>query len=355
MSTGNRIISTLEERLQVLRVADLHEIRKNLQVKNASSLKKNDLINKIMTDLPELMDDLLLKFDTERLEIVTQLIKNDGVLDASSLIASKLDYLVKFGVMYMDELGGRRILSIPTSLLAVLEEKVAKEGIQTAIKQNTEIIQVTRGLLYYYGILPKETLYRLIKTYTQDHLYSIEYDQIIDSASEYYGETIEWKDDYSFIAVLNPEQIKKEQDEQSNVDYYSFTKAQILEAGQSDFIEQPKGYHQLFQLIKENHHMKDEQIEMLLKLLVMRVKNGQKPSDILQEVQRDVKFNNYDEAQVFMEYLIELIHHTRQWGLKGFQIAEKNQEKTVVQQQKVGRNDPCPCGSGKKYKKCCGR
>ncbi|WP_367280582.1 SEC-C metal-binding domain-containing protein [uncultured Desulfovibrio sp.] len=22
---------------------------------------------------------------------------------------------------------------------------------------------------------------------------------------------------------------------------------------------------------------------------------------------------------------------------------------------RVGRNDPCPCGSGKKYKKCCGR
>jgi preprotein translocase subunit SecA len=26
-----------------------------------------------------------------------------------------------------------------------------------------------------------------------------------------------------------------------------------------------------------------------------------------------------------------------------------------TQSQKVGRNDPCPCGSGKKYKKCCGR
>ena len=23
--------------------------------------------------------------------------------------------------------------------------------------------------------------------------------------------------------------------------------------------------------------------------------------------------------------------------------------------KKVGRNDPCPCGSGKKFKKCCGR
>ncbi len=30
-------------------------------------------------------------------------------------------------------------------------------------------------------------------------------------------------------------------------------------------------------------------------------------------------------------------------------------QKTVVKGDKVGRNDPCPCGSGKKYKKCCGR
>ena len=27
---------------------------------------------------------------------------------------------------------------------------------------------------------------------------------------------------------------------------------------------------------------------------------------------------------------------------------------TVVKAPKIGRNDPCPCGSGKKYKKCCG-
>ncbi len=28
---------------------------------------------------------------------------------------------------------------------------------------------------------------------------------------------------------------------------------------------------------------------------------------------------------------------------------------TVVKGKKIGRNDPCPCGSGKKYKFCCGR
>jgi preprotein translocase subunit SecA len=33
---------------------------------------------------------------------------------------------------------------------------------------------------------------------------------------------------------------------------------------------------------------------------------------------------------------------------------DSTEKKTVVKGAKVGRNDPCPCGSGKKYKKCCG-
>ena len=34
---------------------------------------------------------------------------------------------------------------------------------------------------------------------------------------------------------------------------------------------------------------------------------------------------------------------------------EQRSSTTVVKPPKIGRNDPCPCGSGKKYKKCCGR
>jgi Preprotein translocase subunit SecA (ATPase, RNA helicase) len=35
-------------------------------------------------------------------------------------------------------------------------------------------------------------------------------------------------------------------------------------------------------------------------------------------------------------------------------LRQWRESKTVVAENKVGRNDPCPCGSGKKYKKCCG-
>lgn len=33
---------------------------------------------------------------------------------------------------------------------------------------------------------------------------------------------------------------------------------------------------------------------------------------------------------------------------------EQKKSGTIVKEKKIGRNDPCPCGSGKKYKKCCG-
>jgi uncharacterized protein YecA (UPF0149 family) len=36
-------------------------------------------------------------------------------------------------------------------------------------------------------------------------------------------------------------------------------------------------------------------------------------------------------------------------------VAKKTVSKKVLPDVKIGRNDPCPCGSGKKYKKCCGK
>ena len=42
--------------------------------------------------------------------------------------------------------------------------------------------------------------------------------------------------------------------------------------------------------------------------------------------------------------------------LENFMLQElKKREPYVKTEPKIGRNDPCPCGSGKKYKKCCGR
>jgi preprotein translocase subunit SecA len=48
--------------------------------------------------------------------------------------------------------------------------------------------------------------------------------------------------------------------------------------------------------------------------------------------------------------IVHMIYHV------GIVKQEKPREKEKVPAGKaIGRNDPCPCGSGKKYKKCCGR
>lgn len=54
------------------------------------------------------------------------------------------------------------------------------------------------------------------------------------------------------------------------------------------------------------------------------------------------------------------LYNLEQWD--GILTKEKRDEITrnfrqskIAVSSKVGRNDPCPCGSGKKYKKCCGK
>lgn len=41
--------------------------------------------------------------------------------------------------------------------------------------------------------------------------------------------------------------------------------------------------------------------------------------------------------------------------LGAFAREMRGERQQPVRSQKVGRNDPCPCGSNRKYKKCCGR
>jgi len=60
-----------------------------------------------------------------------------------------------------------------------------------------------------------------------------------------------------------------------------------------------------------------------------------------------------------LEASADWLYNLEQW--EDVLSAEKRQEikkdfnkSRIAVSNKVGRNDPCPCGSGKKYKKCCG-
>ena len=70
---------------------------------------------------------------------------------------------------------------------------------------------------------------------------------------------------------------------------------------------------------------------------------------------KELLYKNMVEAKAEWLYTLEawesLIPGERRREL----YKEQKSSHTVVKGAKVGRNDPCPCGSGKKYKFCCGK
>lgn len=65
----------------------------------------------------------------------------------------------------------------------------------------------------------------------------------------------------------------------------------------------------------------------------------------------DLVFDSEEEALVMYDHLVKLQNNTRMWNNNGYTPLELGEIR--ANSQKIGRNDPCPCGSGKKYKKCC--
>ena len=73
--------------------------------------------------------------------------------------------------------------------------------------------------------------------------------------------------------------------------------------------------------------------------------------------QRTIKRESNVEitSEGFDNSAMETVHLDKQTGLPQSGPVDSKPQPVVNEGPKVGRNDPCPCGSGKKYKNCCGK
>lgn len=95
------------------------------------------------------------------------------------------------------------------------------------------------------------------------------------------------------------------------------------------------------------------------------INDSLKEKNPLKEIEEDSEVNlNYDKERLYknmVEAKADWLYNLPQWeklipeDRRKELYKEQKRSKTVVKGEKIGRNDPCPCGSGKKYKKCCGR
>lgn len=85
--------------------------------------------------------------------------------------------------------------------------------------------------------------------------------------------------------------------------------------------------------------------------------------DVLNEF--EVPIESESDIGDMLQLIVQMCNNTRMWQLNGHTPAELYEKKSAKvlpfpgsstkSASLTGRNDPCPCGSGKKYKNCCGK
>jgi uncharacterized protein YecA (UPF0149 family) len=80
------------------------------------------------------------------------------------------------------------------------------------------------------------------------------------------------------------------------------------------------------------------------------------PIDTLEELRKMYWSDPQSESELFYDRLDRDLARDTPSRRYDFQDAPEWATSPIQSaRQRVGRNDPCPCGSGKKYKKCCGQ
>lgn len=96
------------------------------------------------------------------------------------------------------------------------------------------------------------------------------------------------------------------------------------------------------------------------------INDSLKEANPIDEMEKDTKVKlDIDLEKLYynmVECKAEWLYTLPQWNdilpedkRKELYKKQKNSGTIHNENRKVGRNDPCPCGSGKKYKQCCGR
>ena len=363
---------SLADALSQLTKNDLTEIRSNWNIRNASSLNKQDLVDLLSRQIPELLHVFLEKLDETRYAILKR-IANAGGQAFVSLEPHEYRYFKLRGLAFTGTVDGNRTLVMPEEILQTFRIQDVPL-LHSAVQKHTEWLQLTQGLLYYYGFLPRADHFQMVEQYLGAGVDVHHYLNVMFEGIAYGWAIRSSRDGFMHEEVFDETQVIQEQHSRPNVPFYPFTKAQLLRAGKPGFVDKGPAYKAFADFLRRSYEIDYAEAEEAVDLCVYQIQNGDRLGDIITAVTEEFEIPSMDVLQVLTRLLGDLHNTTRQWALKGhtprelFEVeraslrplpstpfAPKGQVIDIATKKKVGRNEPCPCGSGKKYKKCCGR
>ncbi|MFS0788315.1 SEC-C metal-binding domain-containing protein [Shouchella sp. 1P09AA] len=352
----------LRESLQRLTKDQLDAIRKSLNVQRASQLNKNELIDVLSERIPKFVPILLEKLDQPKHDLLKMATSSDhGMSDRD--LELDLRPLMKRGMLFPGSFNGTTIWYMPEEIKAAFNEEEESIAIQQKIQRNTEWVQLTKGLLYHYGVLSTSKLFELLEGLEVFDFLSEGFDllEILDLDAKMTGDFNSDHQYFSDEIVGDVDELLGKVKEREDLDYRLFSKEQLIQASADMYYEVSPPMQELFSIIERDYEIDHaEQLDDIGFDLIHFSHENLGVDGLMLFLRDRLEFPSRKHEKEYEKLVKEIFNNTPNWELKGHTPNELNPSKprtnviSLSTGRKVGRNDPCPCGSGKKFKKCCG-
>ncbi|MCT4634381.1 MAG: SEC-C metal-binding domain-containing protein [Firmicutes bacterium] len=358
----------LDECLSIFSRDELYSFLKDMGLSGISSLKKNELYTLLKEEIPVYFLKTMNHVSSEILINYNKSLKGGVRID---LVKNDLDYAqdlfdyIKKTCLFPVHDAMETVFILPSELKEIFISKYDKE-LKNQASYYTKIMQMISGAAYYYGVISLNDLVDLFEN-TGVSLSPEQLDEIIlyniDNKSSYIYE--KQRIVHNDVADIDELVAKIEDRERlfDNTPYKQFSQKELINAGKPGYYKSTQAISRFSNFVKIHYAFKGSVLKDFIIDLLFEMDQDESPSAITNFMKEHFQFPSIGVMNEVMGLVFNIYNNHRQWLLKGYTPMELNPEKiqekitkTVVQKKvKIGRNEPCPCGSGKKYKKCCGR
>lgn len=335
----------------------LTDIAKRLDIKGYSKLGKDGLVNLVSTYITDNVDNILCELSYKELSLLKDLSKKDLVeysftIDELNLIGG----LSSLGILYKLNIKDNYYLVVPNDIKEEIASLTASKKYVSNLKERSEGIDFIDGLMIHYGLLLGGDLYSII-TNKESKIFK---EENLDFYLNYIFRSYEAFTEGNALIhpfLFSPEDIYEELRVRQTIPYNFSNEDFFLTLGRN-FKETWGEEVQEFKNILSMTKVKKSNIDSLTSELIFYIKNDMDTQLIVELLTSyGVNLSDKDLADSLVNAFSKVFNSTAIWSLKGLSPSEATarQKTTVKKEKEPGRNDFCPCGSGKKYKKCCGK
>ncbi|MGG6310880.1 SEC-C metal-binding domain-containing protein [Paenibacillus macerans] len=356
--------------LAKLRLASLASV---YNVNGRSKMKREELVDALLERIedPEVLQATLIKSKPKEWELFESLLKG-SFQQSNSTPYGYYYYFLDRGLLFTFFDANRLHLIIPDEVKTALD-KLNEDDFMQVLRRSHLIYSYILASVNLYGVVTPAKLAEIYNAQNESPLTEEELLQyllaFLGRGDQYFGMHQGYivsldMGDAEFDDLLGQVQHKPP---------YVPDKREFLNYADHDYFEMTPQLAALRDFVRKEFRLDREMAEYLVDDIQLGCSMEASLQNLIYEFERrDLEFETQKQAQKAVALITDVYNHTRMWSNAGHtpmelrQMHENSGVQTAnaplrvsmnnqIRANKVGRNDPCPCGSGLKYKKCCGK